>query len=256
MYLRKLSYLGNIKFLVFFSFVFSKDIKENSSLPSQITFANAKFDLIINGNSPNRYIWLHGDEQTAKMALKYHIKNYMGVAFFIKSETREIPFESTIIDPNRIFSRKGSYYALRKFKPDWAPGTLEKALDKLDVDREYFLKVLMPNEHGYLVSLHNNFRGYNVHKEKSNSQKVSIKENENPRDFIICTNADDFEKLSSGPYNVVLQNKLPKKDDGSLSWEALRRNVRYLNVETRLGYLSKQKKMLNFIEKVLGNSYD
>ena len=92
--------------------------------------------------------------------------------------------------------------------------------------------------------------------EKSNSQKVSIKENENPRDFIICTNADDFEKLSSGPYNVVLQNKLPKKDDGSLSWEALRRNVRYLNVETRLGYLSKQKKMLNFIEKVLGNSYD
>ena len=106
MYLRKLSYLGNIKFLVFFSFVFSKDIKEDSFLPSQITFANAKFDLIINGNSPNRYIWLHGDEQTAKMALEYHIKNYMGVAFFIKSETREIPFESTIIDPNRIFSRK------------------------------------------------------------------------------------------------------------------------------------------------------
>ena len=89
--------------------MFSKDIKEDSFLPSQITFANAKFDLIINGNSPNRYIWLHGDEQTAKMALEYHIKNYQGVAFFIKSETREIPFESTIIDPNRIFSRKGSY---------------------------------------------------------------------------------------------------------------------------------------------------
>ena len=54
---------------------------------------------------------------------------------------------------------------------------------------------------------------------------------------------------------LCYKNQLPKKDDGSLSWEALRRNVRYLNVETRLGYLSKQK-MLNFIEKVLGNSYD
>ena len=86
---------------------------------------------------------------------------------------------------------------------------------------------------------------------KKNSQKVSIKKNENPRDFIICTNAHDYEKLSSGPYNVVLQNKLPKKDDGSLSWESLRRRVRYLNVETRLGYLSKQKKMLKFIEETL-----
>ena len=95
--------------------------------------------------------------------------------------------------------------------------------------------------------MHNNFRGYNIHREKDRSQKVSIKSDQNPRDFIICTNADDFEKLSSGPYNVVLQNKFPDKDDGSLSWEALRRNVRYLNIETRLGYLKKQKDMLNLI---------
>ena len=109
----------------------------------------------------------------------------------------------------------------------------------------------MPIENGLLISVHNNFRGYNVFKEKRNSQKTSIKSNENPRDFIICTNNEDFEKLSKGPFNVVLQNKLPKNDDGSLSWEALRRNIRYLNIETRLGYLSKQKKMLRFIEKEL-----
>ena len=30
-----------------------------------------------------------------------------------------------MIDPNRIFSRKGTYHALRKFKPDWQPGTLK-----------------------------------------------------------------------------------------------------------------------------------
>ena len=248
---RKQSFLNKIIIIHIFSFVFSKETKDVSFPHSYITFANAKFDLIINGSSSNRYIWLHGDEQTAKMALEYHMKKYQGIAFFIDNETREIPFQSTIIDPNRIFSRRGSYNALRKFKPDWSPGSLKKALDILDREREEFLNVLMPSESGYIISLHNNFRGYNVHKEKSNSQKVSIKKTENPRDFIICTDANDYKKLSSGPFNVVLQNKLPKKDDGSLSWEALRRNVRYLNVETRLGYLSKQKKMLKFIEEVL-----
>ena len=251
MILRRQSFLNKFIVIHFFSFVFSGEIKDVSFPHSYITFANAKFDLISNGNSFNRYIWLHGDEQTAKMALEYHIKKYQGVAFFIDSETREVPFQSTIIDPNRIFSRKGSYHALRKFKPDWPPGTLKKALDILDGEREEFLNILMPAEPGYLISLHNNFRGYNVYKEKNKSQKVSIKKTENPRDFIICTDANDYEKLSSGPFNVVLQNKLPENDDGSLSWEALRRNVRYLNVETRLGYLSKQKKMLKFIEEVL-----
>ena len=251
MILRRQFFLNKFIVIHIFSFIFPREIKNVPFSHSHITFANAKFDLIVNGNSSNRYIWLHGDEQTAKMALEFHIKKYQGIAFFIDSETREIPFQSTIIDPNRIFSRKGSYHALRKFKPDWPPGSLKRALDILDGEREELLNALMPSESGYLISLHNNFRGYNVYKEKNKSQKVSIKKNQNPRDFIICTDANDYERLSSGPFNVVLQNKLPEKDDGSLSWEALRRNVRYLNVETRLGYLSKQKKMLKFIEEVL-----
>ena len=98
-------------------------------------FAGAKFNLVQNGDSPNRYIWLHGDEQTARMALEYHIGLYNGLAFFIESETREIPFKSTIVDPNRIFSRDGAYYALRKFKPGWQPGTLKMALDEIDRER-------------------------------------------------------------------------------------------------------------------------
>ena len=248
---RKLFLLNKLIFISFFSLPIANEIKENQFPYAYITFANAKYNIISNGNSSNRYIWLHGDEQTAKMALEYHIKKYKGTAFFIDSETREIPFQSTIIDPNRIFSRTGSYHALRKFKPGWAPGSMKRALDKIDEEREIFLNILMPADDGLLISLHNNFRGYNVYKEKGKSQKVSIKANQNPRDFIICTNENDYNKLSSGPYNVVLQNKLPDKDDGSLSWESLRRNVRYINVETRLGYLSKQKKMLKFIEDSL-----
>ena len=99
------------------------------------------------------------------MAHRYHIKNYMGVAFFIKSGFVKSPFESLSLTLIESFPEK-AHIMLEKIQARLGSGTLEKALDKLDVDREYFLKVLMPNEHGYLVSLHNNFRGYNVHKEK------------------------------------------------------------------------------------------
>ena len=61
----------------------------------------------------------------------------------------------------------------------------------------------------------------------------------------------DYDSLADGPFNIVLQNIFPNDDDGSLSWEALRRGVRYLNIETRLGYLTQQKKMLSFVESNL-----
>jgi len=102
-----------------------------------------------------------------------------------------------------------------------------------------------------LVALHNNYKGYNIHKELSSSDANSIKKDQNPRDFFICTNRSDFEILAGSPFNVVLQEKPPNKDDGSLSWAANRNEIRYVNIETRLGWLSQQKKMLNFIEKNL-----
>ena len=243
--------------ILFLSFIFlinltnAADSYESDIQKSNITFIGTSFNIIQNGDTPNRYIWLHGDEQTARMALEYHIDRYGGIAFFIESRTREIPYESTMIDPNRIFSRKGTYHALRKFKPDWQPGTLKKALDIIDAERNTFLDILMPSKSGVLISVHNNFRGYNVHIEKDKSQRVSIKPDQNPRDFIICTDSNDYDSLSDGPFNIVLQNIFPDHDDGSLSWEALRRGVRYLNIETRLGYLTQQKKMLSFVESNL-----
>ena len=240
-----------LSFIFLFNLTNAADSYESDIQKSNITFIGTRFNIIQNGDTPNRYIWLHGDEQTARMALEYHIDRYGGIAFFIESKTREIPFESTMIDPNRIFSRKGTYHALRKFKPDWQPGTLKKALDIIDVERDAFLDILMPSKSGVLISVHNNFRGYNVHMEKDKSQRVSIKSDQNPRDFIICTDSNDYDSLSDGPFNIVLQNIFPDHDDGSLSWEALRRGVRYLNIETRLGYLTQQKKMLSFVESNL-----
>ena len=239
-----------LKYLIFLSILFSSNLNLERSA-NTFSFLGVTFKIVENGVSPNRYIWLHGDEMTAKMALNSHIKEYMGTAFFIQNEGREIPYKSTIVDPNRVFSRIGSYHALKKFKPNWEVNSLEQALDQIDEERDRFLKIIMPKNGGVLISVHNNFRGYNVKSEINKSQKTSIKKNQNPRDFILCTSEKDYEKLENGPYNIVLQNKLPLNDDGSLSWAMLRENIRYINVETRLGYLTKQKKILSFIENNL-----
>ena len=124
-------------------------------------------------------------------------------------------------------------------------------MEKLDESRNIFLFNIFPSEGGLLIALHNNFRGYSVKDELTNSQLHSIKKDKNPRDFIICTDLKDYQKLKKGPYNVVLQNIIDEDNNGSLSWPALENGVRYVNIETRLGWLSQQRKMLKFVESSL-----
>ena len=185
------------------------------------------------------------------MLLSEHIKKNKGKAFFIKSKEREVVLGPTKVDPNRIFSRTGARKALKKFKPHWDHKELTKLLEKLDESRNIFLFNIFPSEGGLLIALHNNFRGYSVKDELTNSQLHSIKKDKNPRDFIICTDLKDYQKLKKGPYNVVLQNIIDEDNNGSLSWPALENGVRYVNIETRLGWLSQQRKMLKFVESSL-----
>ncbi len=137
----KRRFLLNRLILFGFTFVFilGSENGEMDTLLSLITFAGTDFNLVKNGNSSVHYIWLHGDEKTAKMALDHHISHFPGRAFFIQNDNREIPYLSTIIDPNRLFSRSGSYHSLKKFKPYWPPETLKKALDDIERDRIHFL---------------------------------------------------------------------------------------------------------------------
>jgi hypothetical protein len=44
---------------------------------------------------------------------------------------------------------------------------------------------------------------------------------------------------------------MEENNDGSLSWAALENGIRYINIETRLGWLSQQKRMLKFVENSL-----
>ena len=191
--------------LNFFIFLLSRLFSMDTS---SISFHEIEFELVRNSYSDITYIHLHGDEKTAKMLLSEHITQKSGRAFFIKSNAREVELGPTMVDPNRLFSRYGSMKALRKFKPNWKPEKLNQLLDELDRARKLFLVNIFPSKGGIIVALHNNFRGYNVHSELYKSQSNSIKKGQNPRDFIICTDAKDYQILKNGPYNVVLQNKI------------------------------------------------
>ena len=233
-------------FIYFSSLILSLPVNDD-----RLRISTIEFKVVKKGNSDRKYIWLHGDEQTAKMALENHMKKSKGTAFFIVNDLREVNLEEGLIDPNRIFSSYGAKRNIHKYNPQWSASKKKKLLDSIDKDRKTFFETLFPKNGGLLVALHNNYKGYNIYQEVENSDAISIKDDQNPRDFFLCTNREDFELLAKSPYNVVLQNNLPAKDDGSLSWAALKNQVRYINIETRLGWLSMQKRMLAYVEKTL-----
>ena len=244
------STIKRIALIVCNFYLFSMNIINGLEIKN-ISYCGIPFEVLGNNSSETSYILIHGDEETARMLLKNHIKKNNGRAFIIKSKTREVPFGPTIVDPNRLFSNIGARRALKNFKSDWDRDELDNLLIELEESRESFLIDIFPDKGGLLIALHNNFRGYNVEDELNDSELYSIKKDENPRDFILCTNANDYQKLKDGPYNVVLQNRMKNNNNGSLSWAAIEHGIRYINIETRLGWLSQQRKMLQYVEKRL-----
>ena len=87
------------KIILFLSFLVFSD---------NISFGEISFQVVQKGKSGRHYIWLHGDEKTAKMALDDHMHRNEGKAFLILNETREVIVKDGLIDPNRIFSSEGA----------------------------------------------------------------------------------------------------------------------------------------------------
>jgi len=237
--------------IFFISCFFLINVYGNNIDQDIIEIASIRFKVLQHGESNRRYIWIHGDEKTALLLLKRLKEKNNGTVFLIDNDKREVVINSNVIDPNRIFSRAGAEKNLIKMNSNTSRSTIDKTLDMLDRDRERFFDRIKPPNSGLLLALHNNLHGYSIHDEIAISNEVSLKNSGHPyhHNFYICTNRDDFDVLSKSPYNVVLQETPPPaEDNGSLSCLAARKGVRYINIETRLGYLSVQTKMLQYIE--------
>ena len=224
---------------------------DDATVRTTLSYGTIKFTAVKNGESNRRYIWLHGDEKTAEMALQYHIKRYKGTAFIINNDDRVVLVKGVRLDPNRIFSTEGTKKSLLKYHPEVSKNKRRVIAEMLDGERETFLKKLLPPEGGLVIALHNNFRGYSIDSEIENAAVYSVKPSQKRQDFFLCTDRTDYEILAKSPYNVVLQSNDDDLDDGSLSRLMGHKGIRYVNIEVRLGWLSQQKKMLKYLENNL-----
>ena len=217
------------------------------------SFAGVKFEILKNGQSNRRLVWIHGDEKTAEILIRNHLKKNNGTAYLIDNVEREVIINGFLIDPNRIFTNNGIKKNLIKLNKNISKLDLNNTIELINKGRDEFFERISPPEGGLLIALHNNIREYSIENEIPLSTEVSLKNNNHPdhHNFFICTNRGDYNLLKESPFNVVLQDKQIENDDGSLSWFALRKNIRFINIETRLGYLSTQSKMLKYINENL-----
>jgi hypothetical protein len=215
------------------------------------TIAGIRFHEIRKGDR-RRYLWIHGDEVTAREVLSRWMENGAnGRAFFIHSDQRNVSVEGGSIDPNRMWSRSGAEASLRSLNPEWSGDKIRDVLNKLDEGREGVLRRILPSSGQVLIVLHNNGPAYSVKDETGISDAVAMQAPESPDEFMLCTSRVDFELLAGGPFNVVLQHKAPPSDDGSLSRLCAARNVRYVNIEAAHGNAEGQRRMLEWAEAVL-----
>lgn len=218
---------------------------------TRVTMAGISFRVVRRGASPHRYLHIHGNETTARDVLMEQVNAHGGVALLIQSDTRNVPIEGGQIDPNRMFSREGSSKSLKALNPGWSEAQIANAAAALERDRHKFLHAILPPKGGRIVALHNNSNGYSVESEIAISDRTSLKDAKNPREFFLATDAADFEKLAASPFNVVLQNTAPTEDDGSLSRLAAKLGVRYINLECALGKVERQRELLGWLEEKL-----
>jgi hypothetical protein len=220
--------------------------------PRRVRLADASFRELRRGSDVRRYIWVHGDERTAGDVLRTHMKSARGRAFLIENHARNVRMSGGDLDPNRMFSRIGAEKNLRSLNPFWGDAMIERALQRLERERNGFLSRVLPRSaNGLLVALHNNGPGYSMEDEIPISDEVSIVDPTHPDDFMLCTSRSDFDKLRTGRYNVVLQQKAPPEDDGSLSRLCASRGVRYVNIEAAHGNGAGQAAMLAWLEKTV-----
>lgn len=212
--------------------------------------AGISFRILRYGPDRRRFVHIHGDEKTAREVLRAHVRAAGGRAFVIENEVRNVAFRGGQLDPNRMFSRQGAARNLEKLNPGWDFYAVREALDALDRDRQEFLDEILPRRGGLLIALHNNSPAYSVTEEVPISDRSSLPAPDRPREFILCTDPRDYEALTTGPHNVVLQATQRGEEDGSLSRLCAARRVRYVNIEAPHGGAAAQQAMLAFVERL------
>jgi hypothetical protein len=215
------------------------------------SIAGISFRVLDKGTDRRRYIWIHGDEQTARAVLVEHMEKTEGRAFLIENKERNVSIHGGKLDPNRMFSRAGALKNLQKLNPSWSQQQIDSVLNRLDEDRPKFLRRLLPRDGDLLVAMHNNGPNYSAKDEVSNSNVVAMNDPDHADEFLLCSTEADFGILANSRFNALLQDKPKGDDDGSLSRLCAAAGVRYVNIEAAHGNAEGQRRMLEWVETAL-----
>jgi hypothetical protein len=202
-------------------------------------------------------IHLHDDELTAMDAAKKIMSQTGGLLIQLENGgERLVTFKKGgrkfQFDPNRIFTAAGRYHNLHFLNDTVTPA----AASSVKAFASFILQKI-PKHVFTLVAIHNNENGkYSVNSYKDGSHAKDVlrwytSHNNDPDNFFIVNNNEMFKQIKRLGFNVVLQNSLKARDDGSLSIYYGKKNLVYINVETQKGDLEEQVKMLRALFNIL-----
>ena len=200
---------------------------------------------------------VHENEQTAiAVMVQGNYKLKLPIVFLHQNKQRRIAFAANdtlySIDPNRIYTDTGRVRTLKDsmYYSSFGLSQTKKLAD---------LVLTELNGKEWLITLHNNTdSNYSILSytedggEAKNTGELFINTTEDPDDFVYTTDKTLFEFLKSKKVNVILQSKDTFVDDGSLSIYCGINGIRYANIETEHGHLSKQIELLNLLAEFLG----
>ena len=206
------------------------------------------------------FINMHDDENSSVEATKLILEKNGGLLVEIDNfQQRNIKFKlgQSIFqfDPNRIFTREGIEQTLMLYHKK----VNKRAADEIEKFGQWIVR-LIPEKPKCVIALHNNTEGnftiknYLPEGDRSgDALNVHSSAEEDPDDFLITTDEEIFTGMKEAGYNVMLQDNINAKEDGSLSVYCGKRNISYVNLETEHGkvvqYKIMMEKLLNTVKR-------
>jgi hypothetical protein len=202
---------------------------------------------------------VHDDEDTSVKAGINSVERQGGrVIELVHSGARLIKFKllggEYQFDPNRMFSDPGIEATLRKegaFTPEAQTAVKAFAhafLEKFGIERE-----------PVIIALHNTVDGlFSVESFAPDGEygadisDFHITAQRSRFDFFYVTDQVFFDYLRDRDFNVVLQNNMAVKDDGSLSVHCAKLGIPYVNIEAEMTHFEEQMKMVSVVRQMIG----
>ena len=200
-----------------------------------------------------KLIRVHGDELSARDCSLRWLQEQGGEYIDIDNPSREIRFQYQqawhSVDPNRMFSSEGISASIRELGSE----PTQALIQAVQPIAEKISQLLLPAT--TVVALHNNL-DFNINyylpggECVGSGRQVHQSNKWHPHDFVLVSDASDFDNLANLDVNVVLLNDEVTDHSGSLSEHCMARKQRYFNIETYRGHVNEQFQLLRWVMEI------